>query len=84
MRQQYLESAIHLRHGYLTPREILTSILEEEGDVLGWEEEALIREASMKLDEPPEASFRMVRFALNCLIRDHVAIRNDGLVTLRE
>ena len=51
---------------------------------MGWEQEALIREASMKVHEPPGAYFRMVRFALNGLIRDHIAIRVDRLITLRE
>jgi hypothetical protein len=84
MRQQYIESAIHQRHGDITPGEMLTSILEQEGDVLGWEQEALIRETSMKLDEPPEVCFRMVRFALNGLIRGHIVLRDDGLITLSE
>lgn len=49
MRHHIVDMPIHIRHIDLTPREILVSTLEDEGDDLGWEEDSLIQEAAMRL-----------------------------------
>lgn len=82
MRHKDVDSSIHLRHSDLTPRELLINLLEDEGDVIGWEEEELVREAAMRLDGPIEVSLRMARLALKGLLRDAVVIRDGQLICL--
>lgn len=84
MRHHIVDMSIHMRHFDLTPREILISILEDEGDDLGWEEESLIQEAAMRLEGSPEMCLRMIKIALKGLLRDGVVIRDGRLICLRE
>lgn len=84
MRRQCVESSIYLRLSDRTPRDLLVSLLEDEGDILGWEEEELIYEAAMRIDDLLEVAIRMARFALNGLVRDNVVLRKSGLISLKE
>lgn len=84
MRRQGIDSNIHIRLSDQTPRDILVSLLEDEGDVLGWEEELLIYEAAMRIDDLPDVAIRMARFALKGLVRDGVVKREDGLICLKD
>ena len=84
MRHDHVETSIHAKRSDLTPREILIGILEDEGDVLGWEEDLLVYEASMRLDGPQEGAMRMARIALTGLLRDGVVIRDGRLICLKE
>lgn len=84
MRHSHTETSIHAKRSDLTPRELLIGILEDEGDVLGWEEDLLLYEASMRLDDSQELAMRMARIALNGLLRDGVVIRDGGLICLKE
>ena len=84
MRHHNAESSVHLQRANLTPRDILISLLEDEGDVLGWEELLLISEASMRLDASPEIALRMAKMALNGLLRDGIVMRQGQLICLRE
>ena len=84
MRHDHVETSIHAKRSDLTPREVLIGILEDEGDVLGWEEDLLIYEASMRLGESQEAAMRMAKIALNGLLRDGVVLRDGRLICLRE
>jgi hypothetical protein len=84
MRHHNAETSVHLQRANLTPRDILIGLLEDEGDILGWEEELLIYEASMRLDTSPETSLRMARMALNGLLRDGVVVRQGPLICLKD
>lgn len=84
MRHHNVDMPIHMRRLDLTPREILVNILEDEGDDLGWEEEALILEAAMRLAGSPEICLRMIKIALNGLLIDGVVTRDGRLICLRE
>ena len=84
MKHNNMDTTIHLKPNDLTPRELLINILEDEGDAIGWDEEDLIRETAMRLDESPEASLRMARFALNGLLRDAIVYRDGQLIRLNE
>jgi hypothetical protein len=84
MRRNSAETHIYLRHAVETPRELLISILEEEGDDIGWGEEDLIREVAMRLEADPEASLRMGRLALRGLIRDGIVFRTGQLICLKD
>lgn len=84
MRRQCVDSSIYLRLSDRTPRDLLVSLLEDEGDILGWEEEELIYEAAMRIDDLLEVALRMARFALNGLVRDNVVLRKSGLISLKE
>lgn len=84
MRHHSVDTQIHLRRGEDTPRELLISILEDEGDDLGWSEEDLVREAAMRVEADLETSLRMARFALKGLLRDGVAVREGQLIRLKE
>ena len=84
MRNHFIESDIHLRKSDLTPRDILINLLEEEGDDLGWEEEQLVYEASMKIEGYQDETLRMARIALKGLLRDGVVIKDGQLVRLRD
>lgn len=84
MRHHNAETSVHLQRANSTPRDILIGLLEDEGDILGWEEELLIYEASMRLDASPETSLRMARMALNGLLRDGVVVRQGPLICLKD
>lgn len=84
MRHHNAETSVHLQRANSTPRDILIGLLEDEGDILGWEEELLIYEASMRLDASPETSLRMARMALNRLLRDGVVVRQGPLICLKD
>ena len=84
MRHHNAEVSVHLQRANLTPRDILIGLLEDEGDVLGWEEGSLIDEASMRLDASPETALRMAKMALNGLLRDGIVMRQGQLICLRE
>jgi hypothetical protein len=84
MRRNSAETHIYLRHVVETPRDLLISILEEEGDDIGWGEEDLIREVAMRLEADPEASLRMGRLALKGLIRDGIVFRSGQLICLKD
>lgn len=84
MKRQCIDSNIYIRLSDQTPRDILISLLEDEGDVLGWEEELLIYEAAMRIDDLPEVSIRMARYALKGLVRDGVVLRDGGLICLKD
>ncbi|OZA77724.1 hypothetical protein [Polynucleobacter sp. 39-46-10] len=84
MKRQCIDSNIYIRLSDQTPRDILISLLEDEGDVLGWEEELLIYEAAMRIDDLPEVSIRMARYALKGLVRDGVVLREGGLIFLKD
>lgn len=84
MRHHNAETSVHLQRANLTLRDILIGLLEDEGDILGWEEELLIYEASMRLDTSPETSLRMARMALNGLLRDGVVVRQGPLICLKD
>ncbi|MDO9014870.1 MAG: hypothetical protein Q7U84_08870 [Polynucleobacter sp.] len=84
MRRQYVDSNIYIRLSEQTPRDFLVSLLEDEGDILGWEEESLIYEAAMRIDELPDVAIRMARFALAGLLRDGVVLREGGLISLKD
>lgn len=79
-----IETSVHLRRSDLTPREMLIAILEDEGDVIGWEEEALIQQAAMRLEGSPEVCLRMARLALNGLLKDAVVMRDGRLICLSD
>jgi len=84
MRRQCVDGNIYIRLSEQTPRDLLVGLLEDEGDILGWEEELLIYEAAMRIDDLPEVAIRMARFALKGLVRDGVVLREDGLITLKD
>lgn len=84
MKHNSVDTHIHLRRAELTPRDMLISILADEGDDSGWAEDDLIREAAMRLEADLETSLRMVRFALKGLLRDGVALRDGQLICLKE
>lgn len=84
MRNNSLETHIHLRHVEKTPRDLIINILEEEGDDIGWSEEDLMRETAMRLEADPEASLRMARSALRGLVRDGLVYRDGQLICLKD
>ena len=84
MRNQCVEKNICVRLCDQTPRDILISLLEEEGDILGWEAENLIYESALRINELPEAAMRMARFALKGLVRDGVVLSENGLISLKD
>jgi hypothetical protein len=84
MKHNSVETHIHLREIDLTPRDLITSILEQEGDDMGWEEEELVREAAMRLETDPETSLRMTRSGLAGLIRDGIVVRDGRLIYLKD
>ena len=84
MKHNSVDTHIHLRRAELTTRDMLISILADEGDDSGWAEDDLIREAAMRLEADLETSLRMVRFALKGLLRDGVALRDGQLICLKE
>lgn len=84
MRHNQVETAIHLRKSGMTPREMLISLLEDEGDSAGWDEGDLVQDAAMRLDQSPEECLRMVNIALSGLLRDGLVIRDGQLICLRE
>ena len=83
MKHNHVETHIHLRKVDLTPRDLIASILEQEGDDMGWDEEELVREAAMRLETDPETSLRMTRSGLAGLIRDGIVIRDGRLICLK-
>lgn len=83
MRRQCIDSNIYMRLSEQTPRDLLVSLLEDEGDVLGWEEESLIYESAIRIGDLPEVAIRMARFALEGLVRDGVVLREAGLICLK-
>jgi hypothetical protein len=84
MKHSHVETSIHAKRSDLTPRELLIGLLEDEGDVLGWEEDLLVYEASMRLEGSQESSTRMARMALGGLLRDGVVVRDGRLICLKE
>jgi hypothetical protein len=84
MRNQIIEKNIYIRLCEQTPRDILVSLLEEEADFLGWEEEALVYESAIRINDLPEAAIRMARFALKGLLRDGLVTRDGRLIHLKE
>lgn len=84
MRHYSIESVIHQRRSDLTPRDILISLLEDEGDVIGWGEEQLVCEAAMRIEDSQEDSLRMARIALKGLLRDGVVLRDGQLICLKD
>ena len=84
MRRQCADANIYIRLSDQTPRDILVSLLENEGDILGWEEEVLVYEAAMRIDHLPEVAIRMTRFALKGLLCDGVLLREAGLICLKD
>jgi hypothetical protein len=84
MQRHHLDETTHRMRTDPSPRDLLISLLEMEGDVFGWDAELLIYEASLRLDGSPEESSRAARMALHRLLRDGVAVRKDGLVRLRD
>lgn len=84
MRNQIIEKNIYIQLCEQTPRDILVSLLEEEADFLGWEEEALVYESAIRINDLPEAAIRMARFALKGLLRDGLVTRDGRLIHLKE
>lgn len=84
MQHHHLDRTTHRMQTDPSPKELLISLLEMEGDVFGWESELLIYEASLRLDGSPEESSRTARMALHQLLRDGVAVNKEGLIRLRE
>lgn len=84
MRDQSTEKHIYIRLCQQTPRDILISLLEEEGDILGWEEESLVYESAIRINDLPEAAIKMARFALKGLLRDGVLARDGRLICLKD
>lgn len=83
MRNQQAEKNIYIRLCDETPRDILISLLEEGGDMLGWEEEALVYESAIRINDLPEVAIRMARFALKGMVRDGMVIRDGCLICLK-
>lgn len=84
MRHNNIETNVHERLTSQTPRDVLITLLEDEGDILGWEEELLVYEAAMRIEGSPETALRMARFALKGLLRDGVVIRESSLICLKD
>ncbi len=84
MRNHFIESEIHARRSDLTPRDILISLLEEEGDDLGFDAKQLIHEAAMRIEAPQDEARRLASIALKDLLRDGVVIRDGQLMCLRD
>ncbi len=83
MKHHHIEVNIHARVNNQAPRDVLVSLLEEEGDILGWEEGILIYEAAIRIEGSQEAAMRMARFALKGLLRDGVVLRESNLICLK-
>jgi hypothetical protein len=84
MRNQITEKNIYIRLRDQTPRDILMGLLEEEGDILGWEEESLVYESAIRINDLPEAAIKMARFALKGLVRDGLVARDGRLICLKD
>ena len=84
MRNNLIGSVVHERRSDQTPRDILISLLEEEGDDLGWEAKQLIYEAAMRIEAPQDEALRTASIALKKLLLDGVVIRDGQLMCLRD
>ena len=84
MKKQSVEKHIYIRLYEQTPRDILIGLLEEGDGFPCWEEEALVYESAMRINDLPEVSVRMARFALKGLVLDGLVTRDGRQINLKE